>query len=274
MASVRMGGATAVGPSAHVAHLIRCTQLGLPASQLAEVDDVLGSMPCVTLKASCSIEARRRYRAACVVRSAALTAPLSVQGEEQTDIHENDFATCTVTVHLERLHDTRPVGTPYMPAKSDEGWWLLLGDLASNTLFAVQKARLAALVPANTVGADAADPVQVSLRAGVGLKRFRAAAKQGASPAEADNDGTQEFKLRFRAPQAGLFGLHVMCMSDTWIGCDTRVPLKLKVRVTVVLRCRRPARTHSLRPPTPGEQGNAGQGTCCCRRALVAHRRR
>ena len=153
-----MGGATAVGPSAHVAHLIRCTQLGLPASQLAEVDDVLGSMPCVTLKASCSIEARRRYRAACVVRSAALTAPLSVQGEEQTDIHENDFATCTVTVHLERLHDTRPAGTPYMPAKSDEGWWLLLGDLASNTLFAVQKARLAALVPANTVGADAADP--------------------------------------------------------------------------------------------------------------------
>lgn len=43
---------------AQVAHLIGCTQLGLPESQQAEVDEVLGSMPCVTLKASCAIEVR------------------------------------------------------------------------------------------------------------------------------------------------------------------------------------------------------------------------
>lgn len=201
-------------------------------------------------------------------------ACLSVQGDERGDIHEGDFATCTVAVHLERLHDTRPAGTPYMPAKGDEGWWLLLGDLASNTLFAVQKVRrvnthkcahklLALMLPA---------VIQVPLRASVGLKRFRAAAKQGSLPAEVDSEGAQEFKLRFRAPQAGLFGLHVMCMSDTWIGCDARVPLKLKVRLAAALFAlvSQPVLT---RCASPGQQGQTGAGTCCCRRALDAHRR-
>ena len=57
-------------------------------------------------------------------------------------MHENDFATCTVSVLSERLCDSRAPGALYMPSKMDEGWWLLLGDLARNTLFAVQKVRL------------------------------------------------------------------------------------------------------------------------------------
>lgn len=79
--------------------------------------------------------------------------------------------------------------------------------------------------------------LQISLRASVGLKRFRAAARQ---PGTTDRVGegfqdAQEFKLRFRVPPAGLYSLQVMCVSDTWIGCDARTPLKLKVRPSQAL---------------------------------------
>lgn len=67
-----------------------------------------------------------------------------VQGDEGTDMHENDFATCTVSVSLERLRDAQGASISYMPARKEEGWWLLLGDPSSNTLFAGQKARSSA----------------------------------------------------------------------------------------------------------------------------------
>ncbi len=44
------------------------------------------------------------------------------------------------------------------------------------------------------------------------------------------DDGTQQFSLKFRAPPAGAYQLQVMCVSDYWIGCDAKLPLKLKAR--------------------------------------------
>lgn len=78
--------------------------------------------------------------------------------------------------------------------------------------------------------------LQVALRSSLGLKRFRAAAKSGGtadSGVGEDFQDAQEFKLRFRVPAAGIYNLQVMCLSDTWIGCDAKTPLKLKVRQTI-----------------------------------------
>jgi len=51
----------------------------------------------------------------------------------------------TLLVSLEREDDAEvgPVIAPFYPQKKDEGWWLVLGDPATNTLLAIKVGRSA-----------------------------------------------------------------------------------------------------------------------------------
>ena len=101
---------------APIACLTPPTQLGLGASQLEDVQGVLGAVPCVTLRATCATE-----------------------GEDAGEVLEGDLATCHVELLLERLSADGPPDAAQLLGSKEEGWWLLLADVSSNVLFAAQK---------------------------------------------------------------------------------------------------------------------------------------
>lgn len=161
--------------------------LSLSTPQRADFDAFLGAVPCISLRASCA-----------------------TQGEDG-DVLEGDLATCSVGVRLERLTAKHPPRTPFFSGDKEEGWWVLLADVASNTMFASQR---------------------VSLHTKVGVTDAAAAAAASANSTLSNTQpavGEQAVLLRFKAPPAGVHLLQVMVVSDYWIGCDRRVTLKLKV---------------------------------------------
>lgn len=166
--------------------------LGLATDALAALGAALDGAPCVTLAALCE-----------------------TVGEEGGEVLEGDLVTCSVRVRLERPRAAAP---PRLPLHDkDEGWWVIVGDVASNALFAAHK---------------------VALVTHVGLERFAQAARSpppaaptvdGVAGAGGDDSAGQLVTLRFKAPPAGVHQAQVMVVCDAWVGVDRRVPLKLRV---------------------------------------------
>jgi hypothetical protein len=120
---------------------------------------------------------------------------LTQQGEEGSDVLEGDIATCNVHVSLERLRASAAMRTPFFPGTKDEGWWLMVADVSSNAILAVQK---------------------VQLKTKTGLTRFVAASKSAAQGAATGvgqagavmpEEGGQRVSLKFRAPPPGAYQL-------------------------------------------------------------------
>jgi pre-mRNA-splicing helicase BRR2 len=115
----------------------------------------------------------------------------------------------SVTITLEREEDSADVGpaiAPFYPQKKDEGWWLVLGDVASNTLLAikVRPRRAPALAHTSlTQGATHAQRLTLQKRATV--------------------------KLDFVPPKAGQFTYKLYFMCDAYAGCDQEYEVPVKV---------------------------------------------
>ena len=168
-------------------------------------------------------------------------ALVGIQGEDEDELEgldgagadvatlprPGDILTASVRVLLRRRSHrapgarppTKPVVafTPYLPPTLTrrERWWVIVGDLASNTCFAIAPVDLRAAEAASfDVPADAAAK-------GWGGDAASAAALASEYGAQVD--------VKFEAPKADKYSLTVMLVTDGWVGCDRSSPARLRV---------------------------------------------
>nr|GEV29151.1 DnaJ protein ERDJ2A-like [Tanacetum cinerariifolium] len=175
---------------------------GFSSDQAQDVEIVLEMMPSITFDIKCETE-----------------------GEEA--IHEGDIVTMRgwVTLNRRNNHAVRALPhCPQYPFHKEENFWLLLADPNSNGVWISQKVSFmdesAALIAAPKVIRESKE------WAGASPKELNSAVKEAI---EKVKSGSRLVIGRFLAPEEGTYNLTLYCMSDSWLGCDTKMSIKLKV---------------------------------------------
>uniref|UniRef100_A0A0C9RWF7 TSA: Wollemia nobilis Ref_Wollemi_Transcript_8918_2488 transcribed RNA sequence n=1 Tax=Wollemia nobilis TaxID=56998 RepID=A0A0C9RWF7_9CONI len=177
------------------------TQTGFSDQEANDVEVVLDMMPSVTIDITCETE-----------------------GEE--GIQEGDIVTMRAWISLTRgngLIAALP-HAPYFPFHKEENYWLLLGDPVSNNVWVSQKVSFMDEAGALTA---ASKGIQESLEgSGASVKDINAAVKDAVEKVKC---GSRLVMVKFQAPAESTYNLTAYCLSDSWIGCDKKVSVKLKV---------------------------------------------
>ncbi|XP_024981560.1 dnaJ protein ERDJ2-like isoform X2 [Cynara cardunculus var. scolymus] len=174
---------------------------GFSPSESQDVEMVLEMMPSITFDIKCETE-----------------------GEEA--IQEGDIVTMRGWVTLNRKnHRVRALPhCPQYPFHKEENFWLLLADPNSNNVWISQKVSFmdesAALIAAPKVIRESKE------WAGASPKELTSAVKEAV---EKVRNGSRLVIGRFLAPEEGTYNLTLYCLSDSWLRCDTKMSLKLKV---------------------------------------------
>ncbi|KAI4377935.1 hypothetical protein MLD38_015488 [Melastoma candidum] len=174
---------------------------GFSASAVDDIERVLEMMPALSMDITCETE-----------------------GEES--IQEGDIVTIQVWVTLSRVNGL--VGAlphaPHYPFPKEENYWLLLADQTSNNVWFSQKLSFMDEAAAVSVASKAIEDMMEG--SGADMKEK---VKTVRETIEKVRSGSRLVLGKFLAPAEGNYNLTCYCLSDTWIGCDTRNNLKLKV---------------------------------------------
>lgn len=196
---------------------------GFTDQEVFDVEEVLQMMPTILLDVTCETE-----------------------GEE--GIQEGDIVTMRAWVSLKRDNGLVLVHphAPYFPYPKDESYWLLLADTSKNFVWVFQ--RVSFLDEAAAVSA-ASKSIQESMEGtGASDKEVSQAVKEAVSKVRS---GSRLVILKFQAPAEGNYNLTAFCLSDTWIGCDKKLNIKLKVGK----RSRAGTRSVGIEDTTAAEDG-------------------
>ncbi|GLJ15300.1 hypothetical protein SUGI_0250810 [Cryptomeria japonica] len=177
------------------------TQAGFSELEAKDVEVVLEIMPSITIDVTCETE-----------------------GEE--GIQEGDIVTLRAWISLKRGNDLFAAlpHAPYFPFQKEENYWLLLADPISNNVWVSQKINF--MDEASAVTA-ASKGIQESLEgSGASVKEINAAVKDAV---ERVKSGSRLVMVKFQAPAESTYNLTAYCLSDSWIGCDKKISVKLKV---------------------------------------------
>lgn len=169
--------------------------------EAADVEAVLQMMPAISLDITCETE-----------------------GEE--GIQEGDLVTMKAWVSLKRGNGLVLVHphAPYYPYQKDETFWLLVADTSKNFVWVSH--RVSFSDEAAAVSA-ASKSIQDSMEGkGATDKEVNQAVKEAVSKVKC---GSRLVIVKFQAPLEGNYNLTAFCLSDTWIGCDKKMNVKLKV---------------------------------------------
>ncbi|GAB4858325.1 DnaJ protein erdj2a [Ancistrocladus abbreviatus] len=171
------------------------------AAEVEDVERVLEMMPSIAIDVKCETE-----------------------GEE--GIQEGDIVTVHAWVKLERPNGL--IGAlphaPYNPFHKDENFWFLLADAASNNVWFSQKVSFMEEAAAITAASKAIEEtMEVS---GASVKETSAAVREAV---EKVKSGSRLVMGKLQAPAEGNYSLTCYCLCDTWIGCDTKASLKVKI---------------------------------------------
>ncbi|XP_043724654.1 dnaJ protein ERDJ2-like [Telopea speciosissima] len=173
---------------------------GFSASEAQDVEVVLEMMPSITIEITCETE-----------------------GEE--GIQEGDIVTMHAWITLKRGNGL--VGAlphaPYFPFPKEENFWLLLAD-STNNVWMSQKVSFMDEAAAVTAASKAIQETQEG--SGASLKEISAAVREAV---EKVRNGSRLVMGKFQAPAEGNYNLTSYCLCDSWIGCDKKTSLKLKV---------------------------------------------
>ncbi|CAM8959554.1 unnamed protein product [Rhodiola kirilowii] len=146
------------------------------------------------------------------------------EGEE--GIQEGDIVTMHAWVKLNRGNGL--VGAlphaPYFPFHKEENFWLLLADPQTNEVWLSQKVSFMDEAAAITAASKAIEDSMEGF--GASIKDIQAAVKEAV---EKVKSGSRLVIGKFQAPSEGNYNLTSYCLCDTWIGCDKKTNLKLKV---------------------------------------------
>eukprot|EP00249_Psilotum_nudum_P018900 c27009_g1_i1 orf=148-2214(+) len=153
-----------------------------------------------------------------------LDVTLETEGEE--GIQEGDIVTMWAWASLKRQSGmvlAHP-HAPYFPYMKDEIYWLLLADTGLNYVWVSERVTFSDEARALSAASKA---IQESLEGtGASDKEVSQAVKEAAAKVRS---GSRLVMVKFQAPAEGTYNLTAFCLSDTWIGCDKKVAIKLKV---------------------------------------------
>ena len=170
-------------------------------AEAADVEAVLQMMPVMSLDVTCETE-----------------------GEE--GIQEGDIVTMKAWVSLSRGNGL-VVGhphAPYYPYHKDEAYWVLLADTTKNFVWVSHRV---SFLDESAAVLAASKSVQESMEGtGASDKEVNVAVKEAVMRVKG---GSRLVVVKFQAPAEGSYNLTAFCLSDTWIGCDKKVSLKVKV---------------------------------------------
>ncbi|CAI9778939.1 unnamed protein product [Fraxinus pennsylvanica] len=174
---------------------------GFSADESRDVEIVIEMMPYISIDITCETE-----------------------GEE--GIQEGDIVTMWAWITLHRgngLTGALP-HAPYFPLEKEENFWLLIADSSSNDVWISQKVNF---VDEATAIIAATKAIQ-ELKEGSGdsAREINAAVKEAIDRVKA---GSRLVMSKFQAPAEGNYNLTSYCLCDSWIGCDAKSSIKLKV---------------------------------------------
>ncbi|KAK9130910.1 hypothetical protein Sjap_011397 [Stephania japonica] len=174
---------------------------GFSAAEVQDVEHVLEMMPSITIEVTCETE-----------------------GEE--GIQEGDIVTMHAWVMLKRgngLIGALP-HAPFFPFHKEENFWVLLADSLSNDVWMSQKVSFMDEAAAITAASKAIQETKEG--SGATMKEINAAVREAV---EKVKNGSRLIMGKFQAPAEGSYNLTSYCLCDSWIGCDKKTGLKLKV---------------------------------------------
>uniref|UniRef100_A0A803M052 J domain-containing protein n=1 Tax=Chenopodium quinoa TaxID=63459 RepID=A0A803M052_CHEQI len=174
---------------------------GFSAAEVEDVERVLEIMPSLSMEVKCETE-----------------------GEE--GIQEGDIVTVQAWIKLQRPNGL--IGAlphaPYYPNHKDENFWFLLADQNSNNVWFSQKVNFMDEATALTTASKAIEEMmEVS---GASARETSAAVREAV---EKVKGGSRLVMGKFQAPAEGNYSMTCFCLCDSWIGCDTKTGLKVKI---------------------------------------------
>ncbi|KAJ4797103.1 DnaJ / Sec63 Brl domains-containing protein [Rhynchospora pubera] len=175
--------------------------VGLSPAESQDVGLVLEMIPTVTVEVTCETE-----------------------GEE--GIQEGDVVTMYAWVSVHRANGLTGAHphAPYFPFQKEENFWLLLADSTANSVWLSQKVSFMDEATAITAASKAIQDTKEAL--GATVKEINLAVREAI---EKVKSGSRLIMGKFQAPGEGTYALTSYCLCDTWIGCDTKSNVKLKV---------------------------------------------
>ncbi|MCD7467470.1 DnaJ protein erdj2 [Datura stramonium] len=174
---------------------------GFSNGESHDVEMVLEMMPSVTIDITCETE-----------------------GEE--GIQEGDIVTMHAWVTLKRgsgLIRALP-HCPYFPFDKEENFWLMLADSFSNDVWLSQKVSF--MDEATAIIAVSKTIQESKEGSGASAREINVAVKEAI---EKVKNGSRLVMGKFQAPAEGNYNLSSFCLCDSWIGCDAKSNIKLKV---------------------------------------------
>ncbi|KAL3839783.1 hypothetical protein ACJIZ3_024374 [Penstemon smallii] len=174
---------------------------GFTANESQDVEVVLEMMPSISIDITCETE-----------------------GEE--GIQEGDIVTMQAWITLHRWNNLIAAlpHSPYFPFEKEENFWLLLADSSSNDVWMSQKVNF---MDESTAIIAASKAIQESKEgSGATAKEIKAAVKEAIDKVKA---GSRLVMSKFQAPSEGNYSLTSYCLCDSWIGCDSKTNIRLKV---------------------------------------------
>ncbi|KAM2730734.1 hypothetical protein EV1_001956 [Malus domestica] len=174
---------------------------GFSSAEVQDVEMVLQTMPSISIE-----------------------VPDETEGKD--GIQEGDIVTVHAWVALKRANGL--IGAlphaPYFPFHKEENFWFLLADSVSNNVWFWQKVNFMDEAAAITAASKAIEDTKEG--SGATMKEISAAVKEAV---EKVKSGSRLIKGKLLAPGEGNYNLTCYCLCDSWIGCDRKTNLKMKI---------------------------------------------
>ncbi|OIV97331.1 hypothetical protein TanjilG_07083 [Lupinus angustifolius] len=174
---------------------------GLASAEVQDIEVVLDMMPSLTLDVTCQTE-----------------------GEE--GMQEGDIVTLHAWVNVKRgngLIAALP-HAPHYPFHKEENFWFLLADSVSNNVWFSQKVSFMDEAAAITAASKA---IEESMEgSGANMKETSRAV---AEAVEKVKGGSRLVLGKLQAPSEGSYNLTCYILCDSWLGCDRKTNLKLRI---------------------------------------------
>ncbi|XP_062078828.1 dnaJ protein ERDJ2A-like [Humulus lupulus] len=174
---------------------------GFSSAEVQDVEMVLEMMPSVTVEVNCETE-----------------------GED--GIQEGDIVTIQAWISQNRANGL--IGAlphaPYFPFHKEENFWFLLADTVSNSVWFSQKV---SFMDEAAAIAGASKAIEETMEgSGANVRETSAAVREAV---EKVKGGSRLVMGKLQAPAEGNYNLTCYCLCDSWIGCDRKTALKVKV---------------------------------------------
>ncbi|XP_062078824.1 dnaJ protein ERDJ2A-like [Humulus lupulus] len=174
---------------------------GFSSAEVQDVEMVLEMMPSVTVEVNCETE-----------------------GED--GIQEGDIVTIQAWISQNRANGL--IGAlphaPYFPFHKEENFWFLLADTVSNSVWFSQKV---SFMDDAAAIAGASKAIEETMEgSGANVRETSAAVREAVGKVKG---GSRLVMGKLQAPAEGNYNLTCYCLCDSWIGCDRKTALKVKV---------------------------------------------